>query len=82
MIGCELRSCNYCQQSIAVGQRWVREKVYDPQARGTDATYRHFHAESFESQEASCWERHLMEREIARTVLAGGTAGEAVRHLV
>lgn len=79
MIVYEVRFCNCCQQSIAVGQRWVREKIYDPQARGTDATYRYFHAEPSEGQEVSCWERHLMEREIARTAAAGGTVGQGVR---
>ena len=79
MVGYEVRFCNYCRQSIVVGQRWVREKLYDPRCTGEDATYRHFHVEPFESQEVSCWERHLMEREIARTAAAGVTIGQAVR---
>jgi len=79
MIEYEVRFCQYCRQSIVVGQRWVREKIYNPLATGRDAAYRHFHAEPFESQEVSCWERHLMAREIARTAVAGGTVGQSVR---
>jgi hypothetical protein len=74
MIGYELRFCNYCQHSIVVGQRWVREKIYDPRSTGQDAAYRHFHAEQFEGQEVSCWERYLMQREMARTAVTGGNA--------
>jgi len=78
MIVSEVRFCNYCQHSIAVGQRWVREKIYDPRSTGQDAAYRHFYAEPFEGQEASCWERHLVEREIPRKAAAGGDAGQTV----
>lgn len=79
MIGYDVRFCNYCQHSIVEGQRWVREKIYDPRLTGQDAAYRHFHVEPFEGREVSCWERHSMEREIARTAAAGGTVGQAVR---
>jgi hypothetical protein len=78
MIGYEVRFCNYCQHSIVVGQRWVREKIYDPRRTDQDAAYRHFHAEPFEGHEMSCWEIYLMEREIAR-MGARGNAGQAVR---
>lgn len=74
MTGYEVRFCDYYQESIAVGQRWVREKIYDRQAADQDAAYRHFHAEPREGREVSCWERHWMEREIARTAIIGGNA--------
>jgi hypothetical protein len=74
MIGYEVRFCNYCQHSIVVGQRWVREKIYDPRSTSQDAAYRHFHAEPFEGQEVSCWEHYLMQREMARIAVTGGNA--------
>jgi hypothetical protein len=60
--------CAYCQSSIVSGQRWVREKIYDPTLNGRDSSYRRYHAESFAGQEESCWKKHQMEGEIARTV--------------
>jgi hypothetical protein len=69
MIVFNVKSCDYCQSSIALGQRWVREKIYDPQPNGQDPAYHHFHAEPFGEQEESCWEKHQMEREIARTAM-------------
>jgi hypothetical protein len=79
MIGYEARFCSYCQHAIVVGQRWVREKIYDPRSTVRDAAYRHFHAEPFERQGVSCWERYLMDREVARTAVVVGNTGEAVR---
>jgi len=64
-----VKSCDYCQSSIALGQRWVREKIYDPQSNGQDPAYHNFHAEPFGEQEESCWEKYQMEREIARTAM-------------
>lgn len=52
------RLCDYCSGSIQTGQRWVRQKVYKPLVAGTDPTYRHYHAEAFVGQGASCWEKH------------------------
>jgi hypothetical protein len=69
MIGYGVKSCDYCRSSIAAGQRWVREKIYDPRSSGQDPVYHHFHAEPFGGQEGSCWEEHQMEREIARTAV-------------
>jgi NMD protein affecting ribosome stability and mRNA decay len=66
MDGYEVKFCNHCQHSIIVGQRWVREKIYDPRFTDQDAAYRHFHAEPLEGQEVSCWESHWIEREIAQ----------------
>jgi len=61
-----VKSCDYCQSPIAAGQRWVREKIYNPRPNGQDPSYHHFHAEPFGGQEGSCWEKHQMDGEIAR----------------
>jgi len=45
----------------------VRQKIYDPMHDGHDPNYRRYHAEPFAGQEESCWEKHEMEREIARS---------------
>jgi hypothetical protein len=66
MIVCT-NQCAYCRSSILSGQRWVREKTYNPSLDGQDASYVRYHAELFAGEEASCWEKHLMEQEIART---------------
>ena len=58
--------CDYCRSSIFSGQRWVREKIYDPALNGRDPSYHCYHAESFAGQEPSCWEKHETEREFAR----------------
>jgi hypothetical protein len=67
MIDCFASQCAYCRSSIASGQRWVREKIYDPALNSRDPNYHCYHAERFEGQDGSCWEKHEMEREIART---------------
>jgi hypothetical protein len=59
--------CDYCRSSITLGQRWVREKIYDSSLNSRDSSYRCYHAEPFEGQDGSCWERHEMEREMLRT---------------
>lgn len=76
MIGYDVRFCDYCQCSIVAGQRWVREKIYDPCSTKKDAAYRHFHAEVFGGQEVSCWEKYRTEREIARTAVTGRNTGK------
>lgn len=58
-----------------MGQRWVREKIYEPPRPNQVPAYRHFHAEPLEAQDLSCWERYWMERELARTALPVGQAG-------
>jgi hypothetical protein len=62
--------CDYCRSCIVSGQRWVREKIYDPTHNGCDPHYRRYHAEPFAGQQESCWEKHEMQREIARTAYA------------
>ena len=62
--------CAYCQSPIVSGQRWVQEKIYDPALDGRDASYVPYHSEPFTGQEESCWEKHKMEQEIARTTCA------------
>jgi hypothetical protein len=67
MIVCSANQCAYCQSRILPGQRWVREKIYDPALKGRDASYHRYHAELSAGQEGSCWEKHQMEQEITRT---------------
>ena len=74
----EVRFCNYCQHSIVGGQRWVREKIYDPRFTSEEAAYRYFHAEPREGRQVSCWEQIWMERELARTAVVGRNTGQAV----
>ncbi len=59
--------CAYCRSSIVSGQRWVREKIYDPSLHGREPSYHRYHIEPFAGQEGSCWEKHQMEQDIART---------------
>ena len=68
MIDCFASQCDYCRSAIFSGQRWVREKIYDPALNGRDPSYHRYHAEPFAGQEGSCWEKHEMEREIVRTI--------------
>jgi hypothetical protein len=51
--------CAHCAAEIEEGQRWVREKIYEPALAGREPRYRRYHAELFYGQELSCWERHL-----------------------
>jgi hypothetical protein len=67
MIAFFANQCAYCRTSIVPGQRWVREKIYDAALNGRDPSYHRYHAESFATQQESCWEKHQLEREIART---------------
>jgi hypothetical protein len=62
-----IAQCAYCRSSIVSGQRWVREKIYDSALDGRTPDYHRYHAEPLCGQQESCWEKHEMEREIART---------------
>ena len=59
--------CAYCRLPIGLGERWVREKIYEPTLVGQDVHYRRYHAEVFAVGELSCWEKHQLELEILRT---------------
>ena len=58
--------CAYCLSAIETGERWVREKIYEPSA-GNAPRYRRYHADLFLGEELSCWEKQEMERDVART---------------
>src|SRR5882724_7335095 len=77
MIDCLASQCDYCRSSIVSGQRWVREKIYDPALNGRDPSYHCYHAEPFAGQEGSCWEKHEIEREIARTTARAAYRGHS-----
>jgi len=66
MISC-VNHCAYCRSPIASGQRWVREKIYDPTLDGSVPSYHRYHAEPFAGQGLSCWEKRLLAKEVART---------------
>jgi hypothetical protein len=58
--------CAYCGSPIEEGQRWVREKIFEPAFTGLDPTYLRYHVELFPGQELSCWEKHQMKVENSR----------------
>ena len=74
MTSYDVRFCDYCKGSVLVGQRWVREKIYDHQFGNNNPEYRQYHAEPFSGEDVSCWEKHWMEREIARTAVTEESA--------
>ena len=61
------QECAYCRAPIASGDRWVREKIYESAPNGNGPSYFRYHADLFVGEEISCWEKHQMELEIART---------------
>jgi hypothetical protein len=63
--------CAYCRSPIASGQRWVREKIYEPFADDAPR-YRRYHADLFAGEELCCWEKHELELEIVRTARPAG----------
>ena len=67
MLICSPHECAYCRSPIVSGQRWVREKIYEPTLVGRDARYRRYHADLFAGEEVSCWEKHQIEEDIVRT---------------
>jgi hypothetical protein len=76
MIGYDVRLCDFCQSAVLAGQRWVRKKIYNPHSGNQEPAYRHFHAEPFDGQVLSCWEKRQMEGEAARTAINGQNAGQ------
>lgn len=67
MVASNTTECAYCQSSIGPGQRWVRQKIYDPTLNGREPRYHRYHAEPFAGQKESCWEKHQMDQEFTRT---------------
>jgi hypothetical protein len=68
MFICDPHECAYCRSPIAPGQRWVREKIYESAYTAGGPHYLRYHADLFDAEEVSCWAKHQMELEIARTV--------------
>jgi len=66
---CGPHECAFCRSPIAAGQRWVRMKIYESAYTAGGPQYLRFHADLFVSQKVSCWEKHQMEIEIARTIM-------------
>ncbi len=58
--------CAHCRSAIAPGERWVREKIYEPFVENAPR-YRRYHADLFAGEELSCWEKHEMQLDLART---------------
>jgi len=61
-----LHECASCLSPIPSGQRWVREKIYEPCSHNVPR-YRRYHADLLGDEELSCWEKHQMELKITRT---------------
>lgn len=59
--------CTYCRCAIVPGERWVRERIYEPFSANSPR-YRRYHADLFAGEALSCWEKHQMELEIAQSV--------------
>jgi hypothetical protein len=57
------QECAYCRGPILSGERWVREKIYEPLP---DPRYHRYHADLSPGEELSCWEKHQLEHEIAQ----------------
>ena len=55
--------CAYCRSPIISGERWVREKIYEP-FTASGPRYHRYHADLSAGEELSCWEKHQVEREI------------------
>jgi len=52
---------DFAQVLIAIGKRFM-----NPHSLGREPRHRCYHAELFEGQELSCWERHLLQLDGAR----------------
>jgi hypothetical protein len=64
---CVDHECGYCHSAILSGQRWVREKIYEPFTAG-GPRYRRYHSDLFGEEELSCWEKHQIEQDVRRTI--------------
>ena len=56
-----LHECAYCRCAILAGERWVREKIYEPLIEDA-ARYLRYHADLFGDEALSCWEKHQMKQ--------------------
>ena len=57
--------CAHCRTPIGLGERWVREKIYEP-STADGPRYHRYHADLFAEDELSCWEKHQLQRETAQ----------------
>ena len=60
------QQCSYCGSTIEPGERWVREKIFEPTLNAREPRYHRYHADVSDGQEVSCWEKHIVEKEIVR----------------
>ena len=67
MLICDPQECAYCRAPIRSDERWVREKIYEPTHAHHTPRYCRYHADLFAEEALSCWEKHLNEKDIART---------------
>lgn len=56
-----LHECAYCRCAILAGERWVRERIYEPLTEDAPR-YLRYHADLFSDEALSCWEKHQMEQ--------------------
>ena len=63
MIASPTIECAYCRCSIVPGQKWVRQKIYEPALNGREPRYHRYHAELFTGEDQSCWEKHQLYQE-------------------
>lgn len=59
------QECAYCRSSILSGERWVREKIYEPLTDDAPR-YLRYHADLFADENLSCWEKHQMQQQSAQ----------------
>jgi ferredoxin len=59
-----LHECGYCRCTILTGERWVREKIYEPLTEDAPR-YLRYHADLFGDEALSCWEKHQMQQHVA-----------------
>lgn len=57
--------CAHCRLQMFPGERWVREKIYEPLIH-EHPRYLRYHADLFPGEQLSCWEKHQLERDTAR----------------
>lgn len=56
------RECAYCRAPILSGERWVREKIYESLTANVPR-YHRYHADLFDGEHLSCWEKHQVEQQ-------------------